>query len=240
MITDLDKQYLNRFKSLHVLTCTKCRGDGRPCSCQDLFELEVKKVMARIPPKYRLYTLDDIKAPDALKAKEKIQNYINTLDEKRFEGLGMYIWSNATGSGKTTMGCAVLMEALKKGYTGYFTNLNKIMDLVIGGWTDPSKKEELDRMSKSEFLLIDDVGGMEIKTQNNKNVLEPTITSFFKERCDNLQPTLMTSNLPPAQIHDGFGMRIYSAMKEHLLEIECGKLDFRQHVIAPHNKENNA
>ena len=125
------------------------------------------------------------------------------------------------------------MEALKMGFTGYFTDLGKCMELITDGWHDDEAKADFTkRILNSDFLVIDDVG-KEYKSRTG--FLEAHFDRIFRERANNLLPTILTSNLAPTDIATDYGKRLFSILNEHLLVVETNMSDYRRKVIAPNN-----
>jgi DNA replication protein DnaC len=233
-----DNYRIQRLKEQIVLSCPKCKGYGTPCSCQEEFKLEVKKVFAHIPLKYRDFTLDMINEPQVLPAKKLVETYINNINDEKLRGGGLYLWGHNKGTAKTAFSCITLIEALKKGYTAYFTDLDECVSAIMDGWFDASKRGDFEKyVIESDFLVIDDIGGMEIKTKGNKEVIATALTSLFKKRANALRPTILTSNLDLNDIDDVFGERLFSIMHEHLTIVECAGMDFRKSTIGPNRNK---
>ncbi len=234
---NMDLQEINRLKQIIIMNCTKCKGYGNPCSCQDKFQLEVRKLLANIPPKYRNFMINQINAPAVQKARIEVQEYLNDLTEEKEKGRGLYLWSQNKGTAKTALACITLIEALKKGYSAYFTDLDECIAAIMDGWYDKEKRAEFEkRILHSEFLVIDDIGGMEIKTKGNVELITTVLTTTFRKRSNALRPTILTSNLPLQDVDRAFGERLQSSMHEHLRIIECKGIDYRKDVIAKENK----
>lgn len=229
---DVDYREINRLKQIIIVNCPKCHGYGTPCPCQEEFAFEVKKIFANIPPKYRNFSMSMINSPQVQKTKQQVQNYVNQLKESREDGQGVYLWSTAKGTAKTAFASIILLEALKKGHTAYFTDLDACIAAIMRGWYDEDREHEFKKkVLHSDFLVIDDIGGMEIKTRGNLDLISTALTTTFRHRANALLPTILTSNLSLNEIDREFGERLQSIMHEHLQIIECQGEDYRR-VIA--------
>jgi len=238
MLGENDRKYLQQVKQQIVFGCNVCHGSGVDCPCQELYAMEIRKAQAEIPIKYRNFTLETINSPVARPARDKVEKYIHSLAEKRKTGDGLFLWSESKGTAKTAFGCILLLQALEKGYSTYFTTLGKCVDRTAEGWYDDVKKEEFKQhILETDFLLIDDIGGGEIKTRGNRELTETTFTTLFRDRCNALLPTIMTSNLHPQDLQSDYGERLFSIACEHLSTIECAGPDFRREVIAKQKRE---
>lgn len=237
-LTNSDLTYLKRLKQEIVFSCPICLGSGKNCPCQERFSLEIKKAQSRIPIKYRNFNLATITMPDSKNVKSTVTEYINNMALNRKEGNGLFLWGE-TGVAKSSFGCIILIAALERGYTAYFTDLNECVSLTTGSWFDEDKKREFEKhILEADFLVIDDVGGKEVLSKSNGEMIQTTFTSLFKNRCDSLLPTVMTSNLSPTDLNDKYGDRLYSIACEHLQTVKCNGIDFRQEIIAK-GKENS-
>lgn len=230
-----DRQYLRQRKQALVDGCKVCKGLDLTHACYQKYFTEVAKVEANVPIKYRMFTLEDIKAPESAPVVSKIKRYVRQLPDHKTKGLGVYLWGN-TGNAKTALASIVLMAALEQGYTAYFTDLMKCMDSITEGWNDEDVKADfIKRILNSEFLVIDDVG-REYKSKSG--FTEAHFDMIFRERANNLLPTILTSNLAPSDIATDYGKRLLSIFYEHVLLIETNQADYRRKVLAPqHEKE---
>ena len=234
MLTRSDFDYLEDKKREIVNCCTLCKGDGRECACQSAYSFEIRMAQSRIPVKYRSFTISKISMPDVKEARDTVVDYIENLDEKRKQGTGLFLWSEAKGTAKSSFASIILKHAIEKGYSCYFTDLNECLEMITGSWFDDVKKDEMKkRLLESDFVVIDDVGGKEVRTKSNSEIILTSFTTLFKARCDSLLPTIMTSNLDPKEdITRAYGERLYSMICEHLQIVQCRGLDFRQTVLA--------
>lgn len=229
-----DKAYLVRQKQEIIDSCKQCTGLSLTCECYADYFLELAKVTASIPIKYRDFNLSKIDTPDATPLVQSIRKYLNNIRTFKEKGRGIYLWGN-TGNAKTALSCVILMEALRQGYTAYFTDLSKCMDLITDGWHDDESKADFTRrILNSDFLVIDDVG-KEYKSKTG--FLEAHFDQIFRERANNLLPTVLTSNLAPTDIATDYGKRLFSILNEHLLVIETNMSDYRRKVLAPKNEQ---
>lgn len=223
-----DENYLRELKIKLVKNCPKCHGSGVPCICWDKYSLEVKQANYKVPYKFRHFTLDTLESEDVQVPKEKVKKYIKSLKDNYIAGKGLLLWGRGKGTGKTTLGCIVLNEAIKLGYSVHFTTLDDCIALITSGWYDEDKKQEfVDNILNSDFLLIDDVGGRESKVKGSSLLLESGLTTLFKQRSDDMLPTIMTSNLALPQLEPEFGERLYSSACECLKPINCSGIDWR-------------
>ena len=233
-MTEFDKKYLQQKKKQLIDSCLKCKGLDLTCNCYAQYFWEVAKIDAAIPLKYRNFTLTDISFPESQKVVTSINQYIQDLENHKEKGRGIYLWGN-TGNAKTALASIILMEAIKKGYTVYFTDLIKCMDHITRGWNDEEVRCTFtSKILKSHFLVIDDVG-KEYKSKTG--FTEAHFDMIFRERANNLTPTILTSNLAPTDIATDYGRRLMSIFYEHSILIETTTVDYRKRVIQRQNEK---
>ena len=241
MLTDRERKHLIDFRKKIIETCNNCLGNGwvagRECLCFHLYTLEAKKAYAEIPMEYRGFTIDMIDQPESFGSKTLVETYIKNLRERHENGDGLLLWSENTGSAKTTLACIVLMNALEQGFSAHYTTLAKCLDMIYAGWYDEMIKVQFQKqILDTDFLLIDDLGGMEIAT-NSSDAKVSALTTLFKERSQAMLPTIITTNLSPDQLQKDFKARTFSTILQRLEIIHCPGPDFRREVIAK-TKEN--
>lgn len=83
------------------------------------------------------------------------------------------------------------------------------------------------RYSTSPFLAIDDVGLEPAEVMNYGNVINPLV-QLITYRYDNLLPTIITTNLTPAQIREHYGERIADRFVEFFERIVFTNPSYRR------------
>lgn len=225
MLTERDKKYLLKLKKEIITNCPKCHGKDYQCSCLDKFRLEFKKVKANIAPKYRNLTLDQITHPQTKEVREKIKAYIDSIDTQIENGAGLFLYGS-TGLAKTGIASIVLIEAMKKGYTGHFFTLDQCVDLYAGGWKDEKLKEQFQELVLDvDVLVIDEVGN---EARTNINLVGSCFNDIVRRRSNNLQTTIITSNLFFKKVKDVYGEEVYSILNECTTPYEFNGIDYRQ------------
>lgn len=227
MLSERDRKYLLKVKKQIISNCSKCRGLDYKCSCLDDFRLEFKKVKANIAAKYRSFTLDQITHPETIEVRARVAEYLENLETNLENGHGLFLYGS-TGLAKTGIASIVLMEAIKKGRSGYFTTLDQCVDLYAGGWKDEDKKvlyQEL--ILDSDVLVLDEVGN---EARTNNNLTSNCLNDVVRRRANNLQTTIMTSNLYFKKVRDVYGDEVYSILNECTTPLEFNGTDFRQGI----------
>lgn len=229
MLTERDRKYLRNLRSQIVDNCLKCKGQDFRCSCIDAFRLEFKKVKANIAPKYRSMTLDDITHPQTAEVRSRVKAYIDNIDTHLENGTGAFLYGS-TGLAKTGIASIILMESMKRGRTGYFSTLDQCVDFYAGGWKDEKMKEQYrELILDTDVLVLDEVGN---EARTNINLTGSCFNDVLRRRANNLQMTIITSNLFFKKLKDVYGEEVYSILNECTIPFEFTGIDFRQGMSA--------
>lgn len=225
MLTPRDKNYLLELKKKIVNNCSTCRGQDFRCSCIDAFRLEFRKVKANIAPKYRALTLDSITHPQTTEVRARVKEYIDNMEAHLENGVGVFLYGS-TGLAKTGIASIILMEAIKRRHTGYFTTLDQCVNLYAGGWKDEKIKEQYQELIlDTDVLVLDEVGN---EPRTNINLVGSCFNDVVRRRANNLQTTVITSNLFFKKLKDVYGEEVYSILHECTIPFEFNGIDFRQ------------
>ena len=99
------------------------------------------------------------------------------------------IWIGPTGTGKTGLATAFLIQAIHHGYNGRFVLFHELMELFYQAVADHSQDATIKKFAAYDCLLIDELGYVEV---------EPVQVGLFftlVHRRHKRKPTLITSNL---------------------------------------------
>ena len=99
------------------------------------------------------------------------------------------IWIGPTGSGKTGLASAFLIQAINKGYKGRFIVFPELVEMLYKSVGDHSEAAVVDKFCSYDCLLIDELGYVEV---------EPVQVGLFftlMSKRHKKKTTLITSNL---------------------------------------------
>jgi len=105
------------------------------------------------------------------------------------------IITGATGTGKTYLACALAHQACRLGYRSMYCRINRLFDDLRLAHADGSYGKVLDRLAKTDVLLLDDFGLAPLSDVERRDFLE-----VIEDRY-NLRATIITSQLPPDAWH---------------------------------------
>ncbi len=128
------------------------------------------------------------------------------------------IWIGPTGTGKTGLATAFLMQALERGFSGRFILFPELIELMYKSVADHSEAKVLKTFAAYDSLLIDELGYVEV---------EPVQVGLFfnlMQRRHKRKTTLITSNL-------GFAEWTTFLKNEQLTAALIDRLTENSHII---------
>jgi DNA replication protein DnaC len=243
--------------------CETCGGVGlvrvmsgaglwvsRPCECQETQREERRLASARIPERYRQYSLDayDTGFPGAdpslgrahLVARRFVESYpVDTA------GRGL-LFTGSIGVGKTHLAVGVLRRLVQeRGVKGLFCDYRELLKSIQNSYNPQVSTTELELLQPvfaAEVLVLDDLGA-----QKPNEWVWDTVALILNTRYNDKQTTIITTNypdlpagagnLPDAEragreptLGDRIGDRMRSRLAEMCVTVEVTGKDFRQSV----------
>jgi DNA replication protein DnaC len=101
-----------------------------------------------------------------------------------------------TGVGKTYLACALAQKACREGYTVLYRRLPRLLMEIAIARGDGSYHKLMEKLAKTDLLVIDDWGIAELTGEQKQDLLE------LMEDRHGLRSTLITSQLPLENWHD--------------------------------------
>lgn len=125
---------------------------------------------------------------------EQTKKVVNAfiINYKKFEreGMGLYIYSNVKGSGKTLLSCCLINEVINRyDVSAKFINILDYLELTKKGYSSPTDKEEKDGIMHTRILVLDDLG-----VEVSKDWVNTTLYNLINFRYSNKLMTIITSN----------------------------------------------
>jgi DNA replication protein DnaC len=156
-------------------------------------EYEIKKENARqyrikrahIPEKYVIETFPFHLQPK-LNRNKTIELYDNLEYINKHENI---IWIGPTGCGKTGLATSFMINAINKGYKGYFVTFADLINEIYKSMADHSQMEIAKKYLSYDVLLLDEIGYIET---------EPAQVGLFfnlMQKRHRKKTTLITTNL---------------------------------------------
>jgi DNA replication protein DnaC len=107
--------------------------------------------------------------------------------------------SGATGTGKTYLACALAQAACRQGLSSRYFRLPRLVEELALARADGSYPKLMDRLQKTELLILDDYGLTPLSHNERRDLLE-----VIEDRTGR-RATLVTSQLPFEHWHDIVG-----------------------------------
>lgn len=128
----------------------------------------------------------DVYGVDTSKAKRIANSFVTNFNTWMREGYGLYICSEANGSGKTYLACCLGMEIAKR-YAAVlkFTSVTNYVAMLRD--KDPDAKV----MRECQLLILDDLGAQSEKQEWISEALFHLVNTRVEKRL----PTIYTSNM---------------------------------------------
>ncbi|MCA1800257.1 MAG: DNA replication protein [Actinobacteria bacterium] len=216
----------------------KCKVAGTlpacTTSCTPFIAIQARYKAANIPLDYKGIYLHNSPPRDAqADIYTPLEAYVKSFAEEDVRIKSLYLYSTATGTGKTTTACALLNEYIKRRFAyyvrrgervpsnlGLFADINDIQRRYnLATMTDDKDglraiKEELDRIGSVEFAVLDDVGVRTDATQSFRSLVHAVIN----QRLTNQRPTVYTSNLKIHELESVFDRRLADRVRDMTAE----------------------
>lgn len=181
----------------------------------------------RIPRRFWQARFEDVGGPygDRNGIKESIAGYLQRIDLMREKGAGLLLWGN-NGTGKTSIGSLIMMQARRCGFTGLFLNCADIKTIV-------TTKEMYDaesgltlwaRAKRVDFLLLDDLGkGSQDSQGFGERLLDELLRARYADKCC----TIITTNVIKKELTNFIKPSTLHILKGSMAQIKVVGHDFR-------------
>ena len=169
---------------------------------------------AKIPEAFVMETFPFARQPNINKKK-----ILNLYDSFEYISKNQnVIWIGPTGTGKTGLATAFLIQAINQGKNGRFVGFPELIEMLYQSVADHSQENVVTKFAAYECLLIDELGYVEV---------EPVQVGLFftlMHRRHKKKSTLITSNL-------GFQQWGSFLKNNHLTAALIDRLTENSHVI---------
>jgi DNA replication protein DnaC len=125
---------------------------------------------------------------------------IKTLAELEFIGKAENIvFIGPTAVGKTGLAIGLLLKVMQNGYRGMFISAQDLFDEMYASLADRSTRKLLDRLTRIDVLVIDEMGYLNLKSEQT-NIFFKLMHERYRKK-----PTIITTNLDYTEWHNFFG-----------------------------------
>lgn len=208
------KEEVEQFEFLHkmgsVYSCKICKGKDSRCSCRMKHNIAVSAFEACIPQDFWWINKDEIDHNKDV-FKNIVEVYVDNLNKALNRGYSL-LFIGDNGVGKTYFISYILIEAIKKKRSVYYTTMPKL-DLNIKRSYRKEHTgidERLQYMLSSDFLAIDELGKERVKEDNK--YMDAQIEGILKSRLDDNMPMLLASNMDLESLEEAYGPTVSSML----------------------------
>lgn len=238
-------------------TCPLCGGlewiygrkeDGceyaRPCKCQEQARLSRRLKFASLPEAFGgmelktfrsdVYRRQESKAQIALACKI-IKKYLDDFEGMHGRGMGLYLYSQTKGSGKTRMVASIANYLIReKGYQVKFATSLRILQEIKNTWNretaQSSESQLLQDLAGTDILIIDDFG-----VEAPAGWINDKYYQIINDRYISKKVTIYTSNQTIDTLR--YDERIVSRIKERSFLISFPDESVRELIADQNNRE---
>lgn len=174
--------------------------DGACARCTRIYKLIDSMFESKIPVGYWFLTMKQFNGSEDLKS--IYYEYVDNIEKKYNSGESICFAGNQ-GTGKTMSSVCILKEALKRGFSAYYTTASDMLNFL----TDYKNSGELrERLRNADFLVIDELDSRFFVSDSVKELFSGIFESIFRFRSHNLLPTIICTNET-----EGFHRTFYGA-----------------------------
>jgi hypothetical protein len=183
------------------------------CDCVAQWKAYHWLLNAGVGKTYQQIGWDDIADGVDSAVRSKVADWLTqNLEYKVNYGMGLTLWSKDKGTGKTALSALVLKSLLASNYSGYFLQLNVLVDEYQATWRDEEARAWFNRRIRDvEVLVVDDMGR---EGHGRANVIIAMLDSVIRSRVANQKTTIMTTNYTPEEMRQGYGDNLASLLQE--------------------------
>lgn len=149
---------------------------------------------AMIPQEYKRKFFKDFNwslyGEETVQQSRIVSTFVFNYREFAEKGMGLYLYSEVKGSGKTMLSCIILNEISSKyGINTKFITATDFLRITKKSYK--GSDDEVDMIRRASLLVIDDIG-----TQLNREWTDTVFYELVNYRYNTKLPTIYTSNVP--------------------------------------------
>lgn len=214
---------------------------AKECECRESMIQANRLRFANIPTAFKDMSLSnfniEVYSPGVNKeiigtACKSIKVYKDNFEEMQKEGMGLYIYSKAKGSGKTRMAASIANHLLEK-HQVKFAVSSDILKEIKNTYskdkkTEYTENELISALNNTEILIIDDFGVEKITDWVNEQFY-----TIINNRYINKKVTIITSN---DSLDDSeYDERIIDRIRERSFQIKFPEESIREKISRQNN-----
>lgn len=212
---------------------------AKECECRERLIYAHRLKFANIPVtfkdmtlenfNYEIYSVGESKGLIGTACKS-IKYYLDNFEKMQEKGLGLYIYSETKGSGKTRM-VASIANFLLENHQVKFAVSADILSEIKNTYNDESEYTEsqlINALNSTEILIIDDFG-----VERKSDWVNEQFYSIINNRYINKKVTILTSNFALETI--SYDSRITNRILERTFQIQFPAESVREKIARQNN-----
>lgn len=230
MISSNDLDYIQKFHDKHLESCPTCKSAfGIVCPAgENALKFETRKIEANIQKEYRGLTLDKMLGPDLKLVLKEVYDYVANYEYNLDNGIGLFLCSEQTGTGKSATAYGIAMEFLKLDKTAYCIGFDQCINLLSSRINLEEQRNFRAKVLTVDLLVLDDVGLSVSLSDKQKDFVRNEFTLLFKERSSNLKSTILTSNKSVDDLELLYAKQFKSVFMSRVKTIVFPEGDYRE------------
>lgn len=171
------------------------------------------------------------------KKRDIINSFVFNMQEWFKEGIGIYLYSETTGTGKTFLASILLNEAALQRYDIMFVDCEQLIyELTEEKYRKDRDRESenisiSERIKNADIIVVDEIGVNQQFTQNSQKVL----LSFINGCKDSGKLVIYTSNTPISKLN--IGNRAIDRITRNTIQIAMPEVNIRNRDVEKRQKE---
>ncbi len=204
-------------------SCPKCKEEWEQAKADSQARVErewqEKRIAAciegaKIPLRFKGKTFDSFQAEtdEQRMTLEACRRYVDEFKDNLQAGRCLVL-CGTVGSGKTLLASAILYALASKGAKVLYITVAELLRMLRSSWGDRAKESEveiLDRLSRLDLLVLDEVG-----VQYGSEAEKVQLFDVINGRYNAVRPTIVISNLDIAGITAYLGERAVDRLCEN-------------------------
>jgi DNA replication protein DnaC len=141
--------------------------------------------------------------------KTAVKKIIKNIDDFYDSGLSIN-FIGGLGTGKTSLACCILKNAIVKDYSGHYTDMKSVANRLVD--SSGEFQNYVSTLLEVDFLIIDEVDGRwMLQSERSEKFFGSTVEYILRTRYQNGLPTLICSNT--VDVNTIFGEDFESSLK---------------------------
>lgn len=213
--------------------CETCHGLDVTHECWGRYNEALRRYEACVPRDFWQFTGDDV-ILNREQWTELVEPYTRKLAKALKGGYGLMLLGD-NGVGKTMFQCLVLLQAIRRGFTCYYTTLLDLDHNIKRGFNKPALQDRMEWYLTSDFVALDELGKEQFKAGDS--FARTQVERILKRRFDDSMPTLIATNASLEELEEMYGATLSSVLVGKYTQVQMDPGDYREHLAARMRRE---